>query len=157
MFSNAVLLPGVFFNPSLTLSPHVFLLGILFANRAFAASSLTSTEQQLGKLDIQPGSQELLPLPLEESLRWVPVFRRATKTLIGFEMSQTKRLLYSAVAPCIRRMGELTEFKFRPSRTTCGITQATSLAKEVCTIAPWVPSILCHSGGPVDLTRTYPV
>ena len=47
------------FDSSLTLSPHIFLLDILFQYRAFEAPSLTSPEH-MRKLGIHPGEQELL-------------------------------------------------------------------------------------------------
>lgn len=49
MSSNAYLLirkylliPEIIYDPSLSFSPHVFLLGLFFADRAFAAYNLTS-------------------------------------------------------------------------------------------------------------------
>ncbi|KAG9229901.1 hypothetical protein BJ875DRAFT_386345 [Amylocarpus encephaloides] len=46
-------LPEVIFNPSLILSPHVFLLGLVFADGAFTAPNLKSVAQISG-LDIRP-------------------------------------------------------------------------------------------------------
>lgn len=95
-------------DPSLLLSPHVFLLGVLFANHAFAAPTLTSPDK-LRRLDIHPGEQELR-LPLKESLGDTLVFRKAIKTLTGYKMS-TDGIPYSTMAPWIKRIGELTGFK----------------------------------------------
>ena len=35
IFRNTYILPKIIFNPLLVLSPHVFLLGLLFVDRAF--------------------------------------------------------------------------------------------------------------------------
>jgi Protein of unknown function (DUF3435) len=44
----------VSYDPSLVLSPHVALLGLIFADNAFLAPSLTSAER-ISELDIPPG------------------------------------------------------------------------------------------------------
>lgn len=46
-------LPEIIFDPSLILSPHVFFLGLVFADEAFAAPNLRSAAQ-LSELDIRP-------------------------------------------------------------------------------------------------------
>ncbi|KAI9761204.1 MAG: hypothetical protein M1840_002004 [Geoglossum simile] len=53
---NKFSLPEIIFDSSLILSPHVFLLGLIFADRAFVAPNLTSANQ-LSRLDIRPGYQ----------------------------------------------------------------------------------------------------
>ncbi|KAH7364929.1 hypothetical protein BKA65DRAFT_388362, partial [Rhexocercosporidium sp. MPI-PUGE-AT-0058] len=45
------ILSEIIFNPSLIFSPHVAFLGIIFANNAFLASSLTSAAR-ISKLNI---------------------------------------------------------------------------------------------------------
>ncbi len=107
--SNTFPVPEVLWDPCLLLSPHVFFLGILFANEAFEAPGLTSPEQ-LHVLDIHPEEQEL-PLPLKKSLNKMFVFRKAIATLAGYEMSE-EGIPYSTMAPWIKRIGELTGFKF---------------------------------------------
>lgn len=52
--AKTVTLPETLFDPSLTLCPQIFLLGILFRHRAFRALSLTSPEQAT-RLNIHPG------------------------------------------------------------------------------------------------------
>lgn len=76
------------FDPSFLLSPHASLLGGLFRRKAFRASHLTSPKQ-LDELDIHAGKREL-PLPLRSDLKDVCIFRRAVKTLTGYEMLTTK-------------------------------------------------------------------
>ncbi|KAK4148490.1 C2H2 finger domain protein [Chaetomidium leptoderma] len=107
--ANTFPVPEVMWDPCLLLSPHVFFLGILFANEAFEASGLTSPEH-LRVLDIHPEEQEL-PLPLKESLNKMFVFRKAVAMLAGYEMSE-EGIPYSTMAPWIKRIGELTGFKF---------------------------------------------
>jgi hypothetical protein len=79
----------------LILSPHVFLLGLIFADRAFAASNLKSAEQLSG-LDIRPGYEQLLLL-LKPSMANIPVFRKSIKTLYGWEISLDEPLPYSTL------------------------------------------------------------
>ncbi|KAH8751259.1 hypothetical protein F5882DRAFT_309818, partial [Hyaloscypha sp. PMI_1271] len=51
--ANTFLLPEVIFNPSLVLSPHVALLGLIFTNNVFLALSLTLAKR-ISELDIPP-------------------------------------------------------------------------------------------------------
>ncbi|KAK7408614.1 hypothetical protein QQX98_009216 [Neonectria punicea] len=97
--------PETLLDPTLLLSPHAFLLGILFRHRAFRACDLTSASQ-LNSLDIHPSERELR-LPLREDLNDAPLFRRAVKTLTGFEMSLTEPITYSMMAGWIKRIGVL--------------------------------------------------
>jgi len=76
---NTFLIPKIIFNLSLILSLHVFLLSLIFANKAFAALNLITIEQ-LSKLDIQPGYKQL-PLLLKLSIANIPVFCKSIKTL----------------------------------------------------------------------------
>ncbi|KAI9766699.1 MAG: hypothetical protein M1840_006343 [Geoglossum simile] len=76
---NKFLLQEIIFDPSLILSPHVFLLGLIFADRAFAAPNLTSAGQ-LSRLDIRPGYQQL-ELLLKPSMLDVPVFRKSSQSV----------------------------------------------------------------------------
>jgi hypothetical protein len=78
---NTFPIPEIIFDPSLILSPHVFLLGLIFADKAFAAPNLTTAEQLSG-LDIRPGYEQL-PLLLKPSMANVPVFCKSIKTLYG--------------------------------------------------------------------------
>lgn len=98
------------FDPSLILSPHIFLLGILFRHRAFRAPSLTSP-QQLDGLDIHPSEREL-PLPLREDLRDTYIFRRAFETLTGYELSPVKPISYAMMASWVKRIGEILGIEY---------------------------------------------
>lgn len=98
----------IIYDPSLSFSPHIFLLGLLFADQAFAAYNLTSPEE-LSKLYIEPGRNEL-PLRLSRKLDNVPVFRQSVRTTNGWAISPDKPLLYSTLAPWTRKLGEITGF-----------------------------------------------
>ncbi|XTI95812.1 hypothetical protein V2W45_1474722 [Cenococcum geophilum] len=81
--ANTFPIPKIIFNPLLILSPYVFLLGLLFANKAFKAPNLTSAEQ-LSKLYIKPRRNKL-PLPLRLDLDNIPIFRQLIKAFYGYE------------------------------------------------------------------------
>ncbi|KAG7073817.1 C2H2 finger domain-containing protein [Colletotrichum scovillei] len=102
-------IPETMFDPSLLLSPHVFLLGIIFRHRAFRAPSLTSPHH-LQSLDIHPGEKEL-PLPLREDLNQTFIFRRAVETLTGYQMSRNQRISYGMMAAWVKRIGEIMGLK----------------------------------------------
>ncbi|KAF4480421.1 hypothetical protein CGGC5_v011005 [Colletotrichum fructicola Nara gc5] len=103
-------IPETMFDPSLLLSPHVFLLGILFRHRAFRAPSLTSPHH-LRNLDIHPGEREL-PLPLREDLGETYIFRRAVETLTGYQISPNERISSGMMAAWIKRIGEILGFEY---------------------------------------------
>jgi len=96
------------YDTTLLFSPHVILLGLLFSDRAFAASNLTSPEE-LSRLTIPRGRNEL-PLCLKRTLDNVPVFRKAVRTLHGWDISPDEPLPYSTLLPWIRTLGEVTGF-----------------------------------------------
>ncbi|KAK4196095.1 hypothetical protein QBC40DRAFT_268722 [Triangularia verruculosa] len=103
--AKTITIPEVLFDPSLTLSIQTFLLGILFRHRAFKAPSLTYSER-LTQLDIYPGEQEL-PIPLKASIKDVYIFRRAIKTLVGYEISSNELISYGMIAGWIKRYSEI--------------------------------------------------
>ena len=98
-------IPEIMYDPSLLLSVQVFLLGILYRHRAFDTPMLTSAKQ-LHKLDIHPGEVEL-PLPIRDDMKEVYVFRRAVKTLTGYDISPTEPITYNMMAGWIKRVGEI--------------------------------------------------
>ncbi|XTI92061.1 C2H2 finger domain protein [Cenococcum geophilum] len=93
--ANTFPIPKIIFNPSLIFSPYVFLLGLLFANKAFTAPNLTSVKQ-LSKLYIKPRRNKL-PLPLCLDLDNIPVFQRLIKTPYGYkQVARLYSLRYGA-------------------------------------------------------------
>lgn len=108
-YSNTLTLPETIFDSSLLLSPHTYLLGLIFYHKAFQAPSLTSPEH-LSKLDIHPGELEL-PLPLKQNMDDVFVFRDTIKTALGgYVLSANKQITYQMIAGWTKRMGELAGF-----------------------------------------------
>ena len=91
---NTFPLPEVIFDPSLILSLHVALLGLVFADNAFLAPSLTSAA--ISGLDIPPGYEQL-PLHLKPELANVPVFRKSVRTPYGWEISPDQPLPYTTL------------------------------------------------------------
>jgi hypothetical protein len=75
---NTFPLPEIIFDLSLVLSLHVALLGLIFANNAFLALSLTSAKR-ISELDIPP-SYEQLPLHLKPEMADILVFRKSIRT-----------------------------------------------------------------------------
>ncbi|KAF2031734.1 hypothetical protein EK21DRAFT_99467 [Setomelanomma holmii] len=105
---NTFPLHEIMYDETLSFSPHVFLLGLLFCDRAFAAYNLVSAEE-LSRLTIPPGRDELR-LHLNQSLDNIPVFRKAVRTLHGWDISPDEPLSYSTLLPWIRTLGEITGF-----------------------------------------------
>jgi hypothetical protein len=105
---NTFPLPEIMYDETLLFSLYVFLLGLLFCDRAFAAYNLTSLEE-LSRLMIPPGCNELLPR-LNRVLDNTPVFRKAVRTLYGWDISPNKSLPYSTLLLWIWTLGEVTGF-----------------------------------------------
>ncbi|KAF2263259.1 hypothetical protein CC78DRAFT_554127 [Lojkania enalia] len=106
---NTFPLPEIIYDESLAFSPQVFLLRMLFYDRAFAAYNLTTLEE-LSRLYIPPKRNEL-PLRLNRDLDDIPVFRKAIRTPSGWEISKHEPLPYSTLLPAIKALGQLTNFK----------------------------------------------
>ena len=98
-------LPETLFDPSLLLNAHVFLIGILFRHQVFRAKTLTSP-RQLNELDIHPGENEL-PIPLKKDMGDVYLFRRAVKTLTGYNISKTEPISYGMMRSWHLSIGRL--------------------------------------------------
>lgn len=96
------------YDETLVFSPHVFLLGMLFSDNAFAAYNLTSPED-LSRLDI-PRDHQQLRLNIKQELDNVPLFRKVLRTSQGYKVSPTERLAYSTLLPWIRSLGQITGF-----------------------------------------------
>lgn len=103
--SNTFPLPEIIFDPSLILSPHVFLLGLIFVDQAFRAPSLTHP-QALTKLSIPPGRNSL-ELPLKPEMADVYVVRQAELGPTGWQISANTRLRASTVNPQMKRVGQI--------------------------------------------------
>jgi hypothetical protein len=96
------------YDDTLAFSPHVFLLGMLFSDHAFAAYNLTSPDD-LSRLVIPQGLKKLR-LRIKEEFDDVPLFRKVVRTPQGYKVSPTERLAYSTLLPWIRSLGQITGF-----------------------------------------------
>lgn len=105
---NTFPLPEVMYDETFLFSPHVFLLGVLFYDKAFAAYNLTSPEE-LSRLQIPLGRNEL-PLRLNKKLDDIPVFRKAVRSVNGWDISPSEPLPYSTLLPWIKTLGQVTAF-----------------------------------------------
>jgi len=90
----------------------VFLLGLLFADRAFDrvdGEEVLVSANQLPRLRILDGCNELR-LQLDPKLNDVPVFRMSERMLQGIGISPNRPLPYSTLEPCIKKIGTITGF-----------------------------------------------
>jgi hypothetical protein len=115
-FRIKFVLPEIIFDPSLILSPHVFLLGLIFADGAFAAPNLRSATQLSG-LDIRPGYQQL-ELLFKPSMLDVPIFRKSVKTGYGYEISPHEPLTYPTLLSLMKVIGLILGL-LEPTRPYC--------------------------------------
>ena len=99
-------IPDVPNEPCLLLCPHITMLALLFADQAFAASSLTSPEQ-LFRLRIAPGQKQLL-LPLKEEMAERPLFRRCRNTARNVQISEEEPLADTTLRPQMTNLGTIT-------------------------------------------------
>ncbi|OJD10026.1 hypothetical protein AJ78_08793 [Emergomyces pasteurianus Ep9510] len=107
------IVPEIIFDPSLILSPHVILLGLLFADRAFAPlkdERVLTLARQLIDLKILEDIYQL-KLHLDPALNDVLVFRKSERTLERVEISATEALTYGTIRPWIRRVREISAFR----------------------------------------------
>jgi hypothetical protein len=98
---NTYILPEIIFDPSLVLSPHIFLLGLLFADHAFVrvdGEEVLLSANQLSRLRIRDECNELR-LQLDPELDDVPVFRMSERSLHGIGISPDQPLPYSTLEP----------------------------------------------------------
>ncbi|KAH8585592.1 hypothetical protein B0O99DRAFT_696323 [Bisporella sp. PMI_857] len=109
-------LPEIIFDPSLVLSPHVSLIGLIFADGAFAAPNLKCAAQ-LSTLDIRPGLQQL-ELRFKPSILDVPIFRKSIKTGYGYEISPDQCLTYPTLLSLMKIIGLILGL-LQPTRPYC--------------------------------------
>lgn len=99
------IVPEVIYDPSLFLSPHVFLLAILFRRRAFWVDKLNDDPTLLNRLKV-PKKEVQLPIPLKEELDDKYIFCAAERLSSGYEMTDA-RITYSTMNGWLRRVGEI--------------------------------------------------
>jgi uncharacterized protein DUF3435 len=107
--SNTFQLPEIIYDPSLILSPHVFLLGMLFYIQAFKSPSIASPEK-LYDLRVLNGLNEQ-KLPLRDDLADKFVFCEAVREGEAVKLLHELRLSDSKVRYRMRKGGEITGFE----------------------------------------------
>lgn len=89
--SKTFIVPEVIFDPSLFLSPHVFLLAILCKRRAFMVDELNNHPGKLAELKV-PEKQMQIPIPLKKD-RDVQddfLFRKTERGVFGWKLSKKR-------------------------------------------------------------------
>ncbi|MCJ1275146.1 hypothetical protein MMC21_002946 [Puttea exsequens] len=104
--ANEFGIPNVPVKPCLPICPHITILALLFADQAFAASSLTSPEQ-LFCLRIAPG-QKQSPVPLKEEMAERPLFRRCQNAASGVQNSEEEALTDTTLRRQMTALGSIT-------------------------------------------------
>ena len=101
-------MPKIVHNKSLIFSLHVFLLRLLFKDKAFTAYNLTSPNK-LSRLNILLGCNKL-KLRLDQKLNNILVFQKVVQTKNSQDILCNKLLLYSTLLPQIKRLGQVIGF-----------------------------------------------
>lgn len=104
---DAFPIPEIIFDPTLVLSPHTFLLGMLFHIRAFKSPSIDCPES-LYSLKAPLGEQKL---PLRNDLLDQYVFCQAIRECDGIRIALEERLSDGALRYRLKRGGEITGFE----------------------------------------------
>ncbi len=103
-------IPETLYDPSLFLSPHIFLLGLVFRHQAFAAPNLVDPEA-LFRLRVPEGKHEM-ELPFRTDIKNVYVFRKAIYDGVVYVLSPTERLTYQTLRNWVVRIGLLMGLLF---------------------------------------------
>ncbi|KAK1974365.1 hypothetical protein LZ30DRAFT_812371 [Colletotrichum cereale] len=143
---NTYPIPKTMFNPSLLLSPHVFLLGILFCHQAFRTPSLTSPDQ-LKKLDIYPGKLKL-PLPLQEDLNDTYIFRHAVSTGTAYMLSPNKPISKAIIRAWFKRIRKLLRLEYSTILYSLRYNAANRFNQSSLISTPPSPSGILRSQNP---------
>jgi hypothetical protein len=111
---NTFPIPEIVFDPTLVLSPHVFLLGMLFRIKAFKNFStdglVVDCPENLYKLDVLDGlgQQEL---KLKDEILDQFVFCQAVREADGIRIALEEQLTEGALRYRMKRGGEITGFE----------------------------------------------
>ncbi|OJD22957.1 hypothetical protein ACJ73_05688 [Blastomyces percursus] len=106
-------IPEIIFDPSLILSPQVILLGLLFADGAFArldGERILTSASQLLDLDI-PEDTYQLEFNLDPGLSDILILRRSERTLDGIRISDVEALTYNILLPWIKCIGKISTIR----------------------------------------------
>lgn len=103
-------MPEVLFEPNLFLSPHVFLLAILFRRCVFRSNELNDYSAMLAKLKVV-GNDKQLPLPLNEDVLGEYLFRGAERDPLGGYVPFKKPMIYSMINSTFKRIANIVAFE----------------------------------------------
>ncbi|KKZ66102.1 hypothetical protein EMCG_08141 [[Emmonsia] crescens] len=106
--ANTFWLPEIIYDPTLVLSPHVFLLGMLFHIQAFKSPSIKRPED-LYSLRVLDGLNQQ-ELPLRDDLADQFVFCSAAREGGGVRIAHEIRLTTASVRGRMKKGGEITGF-----------------------------------------------
>jgi hypothetical protein len=106
--SNKFPIPEIIYNPTLVLSPHVFLLGILFKAQAFKSPSIDSPKK-LYSLDVLDSLNEQALL-LKEEFNDNFVFCQAVREAHSVRIAHDVQLTSDSVQYQIKKGGQITGF-----------------------------------------------
>jgi hypothetical protein len=105
---NEFKIPEIIYDPTLVLSPHVFLLGMLFKARAFKSPSIDCPER-LYSLKVLKGLNEQ-PLPLRDEMNDEFIFCQAVREAQGVRIARELQLSSGWVRYRMKIGGEITGF-----------------------------------------------
>ncbi|KAL5312965.1 hypothetical protein ACEPPN_019391 [Leptodophora sp. 'Broadleaf-Isolate-01'] len=105
---NEFKIPEIIYDPTLVLSPHVFLLGMLFKARAFKSPSIDCPER-LYSLKVLKGLNEQ-PLPLRDEMNDEFIFCEAVREAQGVRIARELQLSSGSVRYRMKVGGEITGF-----------------------------------------------
>ncbi|GAB1202546.1 hypothetical protein APSETT445_001164 [Aspergillus pseudonomiae] len=110
---NEFKIPEIIFDPTLALSPHVFLLGMLFHIKGFKSISTTGpvldSPEKLYSLTVPEGLGQQ-KLKLKDELLGKYVFCQTIRETTGFRIALEIKLLASTLRSRMRRAGQITGF-----------------------------------------------
>ncbi|KAK5736002.1 hypothetical protein LTS12_026303 [Elasticomyces elasticus] len=106
---NTFAVPEICNDSCLPCCPQVVLLGLLFADNAFASERLTGPDK-LSSLRV-PKNLHQLSIPIKESLAAVPIFRAVTQNASGYMISPTAQATANWLRQQFKRWGEGTGFE----------------------------------------------
>ncbi|KAK8073324.1 hypothetical protein PG994_004223 [Apiospora phragmitis] len=102
------LVPEIIYDSTLVLSPHVFLLAILFKNRAFKVGGLNDDPHMLSHVKVPDEATQLL-LPFRPDILDTYLFLQAEKTHMGWKMSETP-MTQVMLGQIVKRFGQIPGF-----------------------------------------------
>ncbi|KAG9242359.1 hypothetical protein BJ878DRAFT_583873 [Calycina marina] len=105
---NEFKIPEIIYDPTLVLSPHVFLLGMLFKARAFKSPSI-DCPKRLYSLTVLEGLNEQ-PLPLRDDMDNEFIFCEAVREAQGVRIARELQLSSGSVRYRVKVGGEITGF-----------------------------------------------